>query len=72
MNTASSVHTHTPGSNSGSNRRAMSTTTSKPQPDPGTKALLASLESVVMDLNDMENMIENFEEPAAESFYAKV
>lgn len=50
----------------------MSTTTGKQQPDPGTKALLASLESVVMDLNDMENMIENFEESAAESFYSKV
>lgn len=50
----------------------MSTTTNKQQPDPGTKALLASLEGVVMDLNDMENMIENFEEPAAESFYSKV
>lgn len=51
----------------------MSTTTNAQQPDPaGTKALLASLESVVMDLNDMENMIENFEEPAAESFYSKV
>eukprot|EP00903_Cladosiphon_okamuranus_P010160 g9620.t1 len=50
----------------------MSATASKPQPDPGTKALLASLESVVMDLNDMENMIENFDESAAESFYAKV
>lgn len=42
------------------------------QPDPGTKALLGSLESVVMDLNDMENMIENFEESAAESFFLKM
>ncbi|CAN0364249.1 unnamed protein product [Ectocarpus sp. 12 AP-2014] len=44
----------------------------QPQPDPGTKALLESLESVVMDLNDMENMIENFEESAAESFFSKM
>ncbi|CBN78903.1 expressed unknown protein [Ectocarpus siliculosus] len=44
----------------------------QPQPDPGTKALLGSLESVVMDLNDMENMIENFEESAAESFFSKM
>jgi len=40
--------------------------------DPGTKALLANLEKVVMDLNDMENMIENFDESAAESFFSKV
>lgn len=45
---------------------------SNPSQDPGTKALLESLERVVMDLNDMENMIENFEEPGAESFFSKV
>lgn len=44
-----------------------------PKAEPvGTKALLASLESVVMDLNDMENMIENFEDATAEPFFAKV
>lgn len=51
---------------------AVMSVSSKPPQDPGTKALLASLESVVMDLNDMENMIENFEESAAESFFSKV
>lgn len=35
-------------------------------------ALLASLESVVMDLNDMENMIDNYEDSTAEPLYAKV
>lgn len=34
--------------------------------------LLQSLENVVMDLNDMENMIDNFEDDAAESFFTKV
>ncbi|CAM9319102.1 unnamed protein product [Scytosiphon promiscuus] len=50
----------------------MSAARKEPQQDIGTRELLASLESVVMDLNDMENMIENFEESAAESFFAKV
>lgn len=50
----------------------MSAARKQPQQDLGTKELLASLESVVMDLNDMENMIENFEESAADSFFAKV
>lgn len=45
--------------------------TSKADPV-STKALLASLESVVMDLNDMENMIENFEDSTAEPFFSKV
>lgn len=35
-------------------------------------ALLASLESVVMDLNDMENMIDNYDDSTAEPLYAKV
>lgn len=34
--------------------------------------LLQSLENVVMDLNDMENMIENFEDDSAETFFTKV
>lgn len=34
--------------------------------------LLASLESVVTDLNDMENMIESFEDAMAEPLFTKV
>lgn len=35
-------------------------------------ALLNSLEKVVMELNDMENMIESFEESTAEPLFAKM
>ena len=35
-------------------------------------ALLDSLEKVVMELNDMENMIDNFDESLAEPLFAKM
>lgn len=42
-------------------------------PDDGDYTeLLQSLQNVVMDLNDMENMIDNFEEDTAETFFTKV
>ena len=35
-------------------------------------ALLNSLEKVVMELNDMENMIESFDESTSEPLFAKM
>lgn len=39
---------------------------------PDHTELLRGLETAVMDLNDMENMIESFDESMAEPFFAKV